>query len=227
MSKCLKVLVVIPVFMGCLFAGNFSAGIKGGISIHELHLVFSPQNNPIVMIFNFRIGPTLSLIGEFDNYRFFGQQFGIGYYQAGGVLQMPEYDELGRETGTGKEIIKLDYLFLSYCVKGKLKYQYFEPYILLGIQIDYMINCDDVYISSNNIAHIMHTFKYTELNKNNITPVLGIGMSYHIHKSDIFIEYLPYFHLLPFYQHDITSDNIGAKHTTNGHVINLGIKYDW
>jgi hypothetical protein len=218
--------IFIVLFVCSIFAGNIGIGIKGGMSIHEMHLAsYSPDVIPTTTS-NYRIGPTLSLFCEIINNKFIGQQIGFGFFQSGGNLNVIEVNELGIENGNGNNIIKLDYLYLSYSMKFRYKLQYLSPYLSLGIQYDYLLNYDDIYISSKNISYIMHNFKYSELNKSNITPIIGIGILYRVNKSDLFFEYLPYFHLLPFYHHDKTIDSFGSKCTTNGHVINLGIKYE-
>lgn len=226
MRKIVYAVISCLVLSGSNYAMDFGIGIKGGISIHELNLKFAPIGSPSTRYtYDFRIGPTLSVFGEIINNNLFGQQIGFGYFQSGGSLIGVETDELGREIGKGHNIIKLDYLFASYSVKCKYDLGFLTPYILLGAQYDYLINYDDIYISSKDVTSIMHNFTYSELNKSNLTPVLGIGLSHKIFNNMVFVEYLPYFHLLPFYEHSATSNAYGAKHTTFGHVINIGIKF--
>jgi hypothetical protein len=204
-----------------LYAGNISIGIKGGLSIHELHCIYPTIN----MDYNFSIGPTLSLISEFNSNKYISHQIGLGYYQAGGVYKMPELDGLGRIIAYGKEIVKLDYMDISYGLKLKYSIRKIMPFILIGTQLDYLINCDDYYIASDNTSYTMTDFKYSDLSKINITPFIGIGLGYHFNKSEIYLEYLPNYHLLPFYKYT-TPSNFNCKGTAFGHIINSGIIFE-
>jgi hypothetical protein len=221
MTKSSISLLSILILIVPLYAGNISIGIKGGVSIHELHCIYPTLN----MDFNFRIGPTLSLIGQINSNENISHQIWIGYYQAGGVHKVPEVDELGRTIAYGKEIVKLDYMDISYGLKLKYYIQNIIPFVLIGTQFDYLINCDNYHIASNNTLFTVAQFKYSELSKINITPFVGIGLGYHFNKYEIYLEYLPNYHLLPFYKYT-TPSNFNCKCTAFGHVINSGIIFE-
>ncbi len=216
--------------IGSAYAVNFGIGIKGGGSIHEFHLTFSPDRNPLTTTYAYRMGPTLWLFGELIHNKYIGQQLCLGYYQSGGSLEMKEVDVDTTDgsitmAGTGHNIIKLDNLSVAYAVKLRYELNMVTPYVMLGIQYDYLINHDDIYESSKGETKIFHNFTYSQLNKSNVTPIMGIGAAYRLKVGMIFFEYFPFFHLLPVYEHKATDYNLGARYTTNGHIMNIGYEF--
>ena len=220
----------LTIFLGMFFIGsasavNFGIGIKGGASIHELHLTYSPDRDPLTSTYAYRMGPTLWLFGELIHNKYIGQQLCLGYYQSGGSQEMKETNINGTETGTGHNIIKFDNLAVAYAVKLRYELKMVTPYIMLGIQYDYLVNYDDIYESSDHETEIQHNFTYAQLNKSNVTPVMGIGAAYRLKAGMIFLEYFPSFHLLPVYERKAAGGNLGARHTTNGHIMNIGLEF--
>jgi hypothetical protein len=208
-------------FAASTYAVDFNIGLKGGISISNIHSDYPA----LTLDYKHRVGPTTNLIGEIIQNDYFCHQIGIGYFQAGGNLDsLPETDELGIITGHGQEVVKLDYLNLSYVAKIKYPFKHVYPFLIIGMQADYMVNSSDIYITSKNVNYTMTDFQYKELRKSNIAPVLGGGFGYSIMKFNLFIEYCLNYPLIPFFKFT-NSSNATSKSSFFGHIINLGILY--
>lgn len=148
-----------------LYASNWSVGVKGGLSIHKSQFMFRPDSNPLTYNSSYRIGPTISLSGEYKNNTCLSQQLTFGYFQAGGS------DKSNSSSGDSIEVLEsgmlLDYLFTSYNIRIQYPVGNIIPFAVIGLQYERLINFDEYFILSNNKVEHLNTFPFSELIKNN------------------------------------------------------------
>jgi hypothetical protein len=210
------ILIIIIIICTNINGAEMFLGIKSGLSVHKFELKYNLLGSNINS--HYRIGPTLNTIFEINIFKYLQQQINFGYFQAGGTEDVFEAsDSIEPNITTGKWTLKFDYLNIGYCLNFIWPKYLLKPYLSAGLQLDYLINYDDLF-KVNNKVFIMHTFKYSELNKINITPLLGLGIQSNVKNVDIFMEILSSYEFLPFYK------NSKVAHYTYGYIFNFGIK---
>ncbi len=130
-------LIIYTISLRGQIINNYGVKFGIGISNHSWQYEEGYELN-----FDNKIGISPRIYADFFNYQFFQIQGEIGFLRKGFSEQIP-ITTMMQPDGTGEFIntdIGLDYLLLTTLVKIKYEIGIFSPYIILGPQIDFLIN---------------------------------------------------------------------------------------
>lgn len=184
-------------------------GLKFGVGISNLSWVYEPDFN---LELDNKLGFSPRIFADFFNFSFIQLEGEIGYLRKGFEEKIP-ITTITQPDGTGKFIttnIALDYLSISALVKLKYELVMFSPYIIVGPQLNFLLN--------KNIEKGWEVV-FDKFKENNIGISIGAGSEIkNILPVSILLEYR--------YERDFIdnfdSPNINIKNYS--HVILLGVK---
>jgi hypothetical protein len=208
---------------------DIAIGIKGGLSLYEARFTYEPEGQMTSEYFGLRIGPNVSVFGEIAQNRNLFHSVQLSYYQAGGKASI-EYTtaldgNVQKTGGTAWHDFAINYVGLGYNFIYKFPISALIPYASIGASADYLINIKER-INWKGPIEELHSFDNVTLNRANVRPLISTGIEYKLSKVSLLLEYTFSYNLLPFYQHSAGETNLGVKHTTSGHLINIGCKFD-
>jgi len=184
-------------------------GVKLGVGISNHSWIYSQNYN---LEFDNKIGISPRIFADFFNYRFFQVEGEIGYLRKGFTQKIP-ITTMTQPDGTGEFIttnVALDYLLISALAKFKYELEIFSPYIIIGPQIDFLIN--------KNVDKGWELI-YDRFSNANIDLSIGIGTDIkNIFPISLLIEYRYERDFMDNYDHP----NVNIKNYS--HVILIGIK---
>jgi len=216
-------IVVLIMVVSSNYAG-IDLGIKGGLSLYEARSEYGQGGQTTSIYYGYRIGPSVTVFGEIEQNKNLFHSVQINYYQAGGKAKTDITNEFGTITGKGWDDLAINYIGLGYNFGYKLPLSVVVPYASIGFSADYLINIQDHLIYNGKTVNFNSYDGYT-LNRINIRPLISAGIQYQLSGITLLLEYVFSYNLLPFYQHAVDAESIGAKHTTSGNMINIGCKF--
>jgi hypothetical protein len=217
-------IIAIAMMISSNYAG-VAIGIKGGLSLYEARLTYGSEGETFSNYFGLRIGPSATLFGEIEQNKNLFHNLQLNYYQAGGKGSVDIVNELGVTTGKGWHDLALNYIGLGYNFIYKKPISNIAPYASIGLSVDYLANIKER-INWNGSTENVNSFEGAKLNRINLRPLISTGLEYKLSRISLLLDYTFSYNLLPFYQHSVDAMNIGANHTTDGHIINIGCKYN-
>jgi hypothetical protein len=202
---------------------RFSIGIKGGISLYQARITYSPDSEPTSQYLEYKSNVNSNLYFEYLQNNNISHSLNLIFYQAGGKLKLDEYNN-GQFVGHFWSTIVLNYLSIGYSPIFKIPVKKFIPYLSPGLSIDYLIGKDEYWIIHNNKEYF-NGIDIDDFNRMNYRLIISSGIEYGINKIGILCEYAFSYNLLPFISKSKNAENIGIEYTTNGHLINIGMKF--
>ena len=205
-------ILIVIIYALSVFANENIIGIKGGLSLYQTNQYFGQGVNSYNIYFGLRTGASVTIFEEIAENKYLYHGLQLSYYQAGG------------ESHDNYNIV-INYIGLGYNFIFKYPLKQFNPYLSAGISVDYLINKKE-YSNYNGIYTVIDPPNSEVIQKVNLRPIISIGTEYDLNKFKLLIEYVFSYNLLPYIKNDPNFTLFDLKYMTNGHIFNVGIKFN-